>query len=72
MRFNSYTIWLTKPDAPKEEIPVSIFDGPEDDKALGQFQEMGIDRVVFFVLPAGADTLLPLLDKYQGYISQFA
>ncbi len=57
---------------PKEEIPVSIFGGPDDEKALGQLQELGLDRTVFFVPSAAADTVLPLLDKYSGYISQFA
>ena len=57
---------------PKEEIPVSIFGGPDDEKALGQLQELGLERTVFFVPSADADTVLPLLDKYSGYISQFA
>ncbi len=57
---------------PKEEIPVSIFGGPDDEKALGQLQELGLDRTVFFVPSAAADTVLPLLDKYQGFISKFA
>ena len=57
---------------PKEEIPVSIFGGPDDEKALGQLQELGLDRTVFFVPSADADTVLPLLDKYQGFISKFA
>ena len=56
---------------PKEEIPVSIFGGPDDEKALGQLQELGLDRTVFFVPSADADTVLPLLDKYQGFISKF-
>lgn len=57
---------------PKEEIPVSIFGGPDDEKALGQLQELGLDRTVFSVPSADADTVLPLLDKYQGFISKFA
>ena len=57
---------------PKEEIPVSIFGGPDDEKALGQLQELGLDRTVFFVPSADAHTVLPLLDKYSGNISQFA
>jgi alkanesulfonate monooxygenase SsuD/methylene tetrahydromethanopterin reductase-like flavin-dependent oxidoreductase (luciferase family) len=57
---------------PKEESPVSILGGSDDEKALGQPKELGVDRTVFFVPSADTDKVLPLLDKYSGYISQLA
>lgn len=56
----------------RTEVPVSIFGGPDDEQALGQLQQIGIDRTVFFLPSATSDTVLPLLDKYQNYIGQFA
>jgi probable F420-dependent oxidoreductase len=56
----------------KDEIPVSIFGVPADEGALRQYQEMGIDRAVFFAPSAGSDRVLPMLDKYATLIPKFA
>lgn len=55
-----------------KDLPVSIFGAPGEEAALRKYQEMGIDRTVFFAPSAGKDTVLPLLDKYAAFIPKFA
>jgi len=57
---------------PKHELPVSIFGAPGEESTLRQYQEMGLERAVFFAPSAGKDTVLPLLDKYATLIPKFA
>jgi len=38
---------------------------PDSIDKLRHYESMGITRVVFFLPPAGADAVLPVLDRYQ-------
>lgn len=55
-----------------KELSVSIFMGPDKDDALRQYQELGVERVVFGVPSEGRDKVLPMLDKYATVIPKFA
>ena len=57
---------------PVDEVPVSVFGSSDKEEALASHQELGVERAVLFLPSAGADTVLPLLDKYQPYIAKFA
>ena len=46
--------------------------GPDKDDALRQYQELGVERVVFGVPSEGRDKVLPMLDKYATVIPKFA
>ena len=54
------------------ELVVSIFLGPDKDEALRQYQELGVERVVFGVPAEGRDKVLPMLDKYARVLPKFA
>jgi hypothetical protein len=45
---------------------------PDKDDALKQYQELGVERVVFGVPSEGRDKVLPMLDKYATVIPKFA
>lgn len=55
-----------------KELAVSIFMGPDKEEALRQYQELGVERVVFGVPSEGKDKVLPMLDKYATFIPKFA
>jgi alkanesulfonate monooxygenase SsuD/methylene tetrahydromethanopterin reductase-like flavin-dependent oxidoreductase (luciferase family) len=55
-----------------KELSISIFMGPDKEEALRQYQELGIERVVFGVPSEGKDKVLPLLDKYATVVPKFA
>ena len=55
-----------------QELAVSIFMGPDKDDALRQYQELGVERVVFGVPSEGKDKVLPMLDKYATFVPKFA
>ena len=54
-----------------QDLPVSIFGLTLDESALGQYQELGIERAVLAVPSEGPDTVLPLLDQYAALIPKF-
>jgi probable F420-dependent oxidoreductase len=51
-------------------LPITIFRVPEDIERLRFCQEIGIDRVVFSLPAEGADTLLPIMDRWAKLLSQ--
>lgn len=53
----------------RADFEVSIFAGPNTREELDHLEEIGVDRVVFFLPPAGADTLEPMLDKLATLIA---
>ncbi|MGE0682552.1 MAG: LLM class F420-dependent oxidoreductase [Candidatus Binatia bacterium] len=55
-----------------KELAVSIFMGPDKEDALRQYQELGVERVVFGVPSEGKDKVLPMLDNYAKFIPKFA
>ncbi len=46
------------------DIPVTIFRAPDDLTQLRFCQEIGIDRVVFSLPAAKADTIMPIIDRW--------
>ncbi|HKA53230.1 MAG TPA: LLM class F420-dependent oxidoreductase [Candidatus Binatia bacterium] len=54
------------------EVPVSIFGAAATEATLQQYQELGVERTVFGLPPAGRDKVLPLLDQYSVLIPKFA
>jgi len=45
-------------------ISITAFAAPADRKTLDQYAAAGVGRAVFFLPPAGADKVMPLLDQY--------
>ena len=45
-------------------IPITLFGGPNDRSAIDALEKAGVDRVLMPLPAAGADKVLPLLDKY--------
>jgi len=54
------------------DFPISIFGAPSKEDTLKQFQDLGVDRVVLFLPSAGADRVLPTLDKYAELLPKVA
>jgi probable F420-dependent oxidoreductase len=50
-------------------IEVSLFGAPADAAALGQLAEQGVARAVLPLPSAGAETILPLLDRYAPLVA---
>lgn len=50
-------------DAGRDEIPVTIFAGPGEHRAVEEYQRAGVSRYVFGVPPAGPEQVLPMLDR---------
>jgi probable F420-dependent oxidoreductase len=53
-----------------KSISITIFGATPKPETLDEFRRVGVDRTVFGVPPAEADTVLPLLDKYAGLIGR--
>jgi len=49
-------------------ITVSVFGAPGDPAVLDRYREAGITRAILGLPPAGAATVLPMLDKYQALL----
>ena len=49
-------------------ISVTVFAAPTDKRALAGYEEFGAERAVFFLPPAGADKVLPVLDQQAKLI----
>jgi probable F420-dependent oxidoreductase len=49
-------------------IAITAFAAPPDRKTLDQYEAAGAERAVLFLPPAGADTVMPLLDQYAKLI----
>ena len=45
-------------------IPITVFGVRPDEKTIAEYRELGVDRGLFGLPPATADTVLPLLDGY--------
>jgi probable F420-dependent oxidoreductase len=55
-----------------QDLSVSLFMVADNEAALRQYQEVGVERAVFGVPSAGRDKILPLLDKYATLVPKFA
>jgi probable F420-dependent oxidoreductase len=51
-----------------KSISVTIFGANPEPKTLEAFEAAGAERAIFMLPPAGRETVLPLLDKYSGFI----
>jgi probable F420-dependent oxidoreductase len=56
----------------QEELALSVLGVQGNVAMLGQCQELGAERAIFFVPSAGRETVLPLLDQYAALISKVA
>jgi probable F420-dependent oxidoreductase len=56
----------------KENISISVLGAQGDEAMLARCKELGAERAIFFVPPAGPETVLPLLDKYAALIPKVA
>ncbi len=56
----------------KKDISISVLGAQGDEAMLGRCKELGAERAIFFVPPAGRETVLPLLDKYASFIPKVA
>ena len=52
-------------------IPVWVFGAPATDEALEQFRRAGVERCLFGLPSAGADEVLPLLDRLAALAERF-
>src|SRR5262249_48391566 len=56
----------------QEEVSLSVLGVQGNESMLRQCQELGAERAIFFVPPAGRETVLPLLDQYAALIPKVA
>ena len=54
------------------DIPVTLFGIPADLDRLRYYRDAGVSRVVVSMESAGADKILPLMDKWSGLMGQLA
>jgi probable F420-dependent oxidoreductase len=49
-------------------ISITAFAAPPERKTIDQYEGVGVERSVFFLPPANADTVMPILDQYAKLI----
>ena len=49
-------------------VPISVFGAPADPAVLAEYRRIGVTRAVFRLPPAGADQVLPALDRYAEIV----
>ena len=55
-----------------ENLPISLFGVPAEEALLRQYQEVGVERIVFIVPSEAKEKMLPLLDQYAAFVPKFA
>lgn len=53
-------------------IPVTLYSGSSKPNVLQEYADMGVDRVVFWLPPAGKDEVMPLFERYGQVIAEFS
>jgi len=53
-----------------ENISVSVYAAPPDAELLKQYRDGGVDRAIFALPSAGADTVLPILDRCAAVVDK--
>lgn len=53
------------------DVSISVFMVPDDEAVLQQYQDMRVERAIFFVPPESAATVLPMLDNFARFIPKF-
>src|SRR2546430_1847630 len=56
--------------AGRDPIPVTVFGVRPDEKTIAEYRELGVDRGLFGLPPATADSVLPLLDGYAKLLGK--
>jgi len=59
-------------EAGRGPIPVSVFGAASRLEVIQHYAELGVERCVFWLPPAPADKVLPLLDSYAEMAKSFA
>ena len=59
-------------EAGRGHIPVGIFGAPTDPDQLEQLAAAGVERFVFWLPPAGADEVLPRVDKLAELVRRYS
>ena len=54
------------------ELSVTIFSAPGKEELLRQYEDLGVERVVFGARPQTADKVLPQLDRYAEFVPKFS
>jgi probable F420-dependent oxidoreductase len=57
-------------EAGREPLPVTAFGMPARPEVVRHYAEAGVDRCVFFLPPAGAEEVLPLMDRQAEIIRE--
>ena len=55
-----------------QSVPVTLFNPAEDESELARYRDMGITRVVPFLLSDPRDQILPVLDRWAALIRRTA
>jgi hypothetical protein len=57
-------------EAGRDRIPVTVFGARPEAEVVEHYAASGVDRCAFWVPPASADEVLPLLDSYAALVSK--
>ena len=49
-----------------ESLELSLFAAPPEADAVKRFEDLGVDRMIFGLPPAGREQILPYLDQLRG------
>ena len=52
-------------------VPVTVYGGRADPRALEEYQSAGVTRCVFRLPSAGADVVLPLIEQAADVVQRF-
>jgi probable F420-dependent oxidoreductase len=55
-----------------DSIEVGVFGCPPKPETIERYQALGVKRIALSLPPEGADTVLPLLDRYASLVEQFS
>ncbi len=59
-------------EAGRGDIPVTVYGVPTRPEVIGHYAEIGVERCVFWLPPAPAEQVLPLLDRQAELAKSFA
>jgi probable F420-dependent oxidoreductase len=64
--------WRLSETAGRGRMPVTFYSAPMDPSQIEQYQTAGVSRCVFRLPPAGADEVLPVLERAADVARQFS
>jgi probable F420-dependent oxidoreductase len=59
-------------DAGRDPPPVTVWSPPRDPRLIEQYEELGVERCIFGLAAAPAESILPRLDHYAELAHRFA